>query len=92
MVEIFNLTMSKRRKRGMKIQNAQSIVYIIPKLKEFKEISCQRGDTLVATIDTDIFTLDEIPPILEALEKQFPDNNIICMPKGIELEGVRENE
>lgn len=92
MVEIFNLTMSKRRKRGMKIQNAQSIVYIIPKLKEFKEISCQRGDTLVATVDTDIFTLDQIPQILEALGKQFPDNNVICMPKGIELEGVRENE
>lgn len=89
MVEIFNLTMSKRKKRGI---NAQSIIYIIPKLKEFKEISCQRGDTLVATIDTDIFTLDEIPPILEALGKQFPDNNVICMPKGIELEGVRENE
>lgn len=89
MVEIFNLTMSKRKKRGI---NAQSIIYIIPKLKEFKEISCQRGDTLVATVDTDIFTLDQIPQILEALGKQFPDNNVICMPKGIELKGVRENE
>lgn len=89
MVEIFNLTMSKRKKRGI---NTQSIIYIIPKLKEFKEISCQRGDTLVATVDTDIFTLDQIPQILEALGKQFPENNVICMPKGIELEGVRENE
>lgn len=89
MVEIFNLTMSKKRQRKIK---AQSVVYIIPRLKEFKEISCQRGDTLVATVDTDIFTLDQIPQILEALEKQFPDNNIICMPKGIELKGVKENE
>lgn len=46
----------------------------------------------MATVDTDIFTLDQIPLILEALEKQFPDNNIICMPKGIELKGVKENE
>lgn len=89
MVEIFNLTTSKKKQRRIK---AQSVVYIIPKLKEFKEISCQRGDTLVATVDTDIFTLDQIPLILEALEKQFPDNNIICMPKGIELKGVKENE
>lgn len=89
MVEIFNLTMNKKKQRKIK---AQSIVYIIPRLKEFKEISCQRGDTLVATVDTDIFTLDQIPLILEALEKQFPDNNIICMPKGIELKGVKENE
>ena len=89
MVEIFNLTMSKKKQRKIK---AQSIVYIIPRLKEFKEISCQQGDTLVATVDTDIFTLDQIPLILEALEKQFPDNNIICMPKGIELKGVKENE
>lgn len=89
MVEIFNLTMNKKKQRKIK---AQSIVYIIPRLKEFKEISCQHGDTLVATVDTDIFTLDQIPLILEALEKQFPDNNIICMPKGIELKGVKENE
>ena len=89
MVEIFNLTMNKKKQRKIK---AQSIVYIIPRLKEFKEISCQRGDTLVATVNTDIFTLDQIPLILEALEKQFPDNNIICMPKGIELKGVKENE
>ena len=63
--------MSKRKKRNVKIQNTQPIVYIIPKLKEFNEISCQCGDTLVATIDTDIIALDQIPQILEALKNNF---------------------
>ena len=88
MVEIFN--MLRKEKKNRKTRWVPTNVYVVPRLKEPNEIICSPGDTLIASIDTEYIELSHFNSILEALEKQFPNNNILCMPNSIEIQKVSE--
>lgn len=63
---------------------------IIPRLQAWNEITLQKGDTLVAYINEDIFDIDFAKGIYEILEKTFPENQIVVLPRAVEL-GVIKN-
>ena len=66
-------------------------VSIIPKLKNFNEVSIQDGDTLIAFVDTEKFTIDNSQQILHVLKETFPKATICCLFNGIEI-GVIHND
>jgi len=51
-----------------------------------EKLNIKNDDTLIFTIDTDIWCIEDIPNIMKIFEKHFPNNNIICKLKGIDLE------
>ena len=67
-------------------------VQVIPKLREFNSISLDPGDTLVAFYDKNHYTIDEVQNIYELLYKAFPNNNILCIEKHINLGVIKEDD
>ena len=43
------------------------------------------GDTIILTVDTDIWDVNQAALIMECLSKFFPHNNIITTFKGVEI-------
>ena len=66
-------------------------IQIIPKLKEFNELSLSPGDTLVAFVDHKKWTLDNVQEFYNLLQKIFPNNNICILFDGIELGVIHED-
>lgn len=64
---------------------------IVPKLKSFNELCLTIGDTLVIYWDFEKYCLDEAQEFFKILEKGFPNNQVIFIPKGSEI-GVIKNE
>ena len=75
------------------IQKKTSIeVQIIPKLKEFNELSLSPGDTLVVFIDREKWDIGNAQDFYDLLQKAFPHNNICILFDGIRLEVIHENK
>lgn len=64
---------------------------IIPKLKEWNEITLNPGDTLIMLWDFNEFNADDLNEFYKAVRSVFPDNQILFIPKGTEI-GVIKNE
>lgn len=62
---------------------------IIPKLKQSKEFSLSPGDTLVAKIDQDLWDIEDAQRFYEILEQAFPNNQILVLFKGVDLEVIK---
>ena len=45
----------------------------------------QKGDTLFVTIDPNYIDIDIADQIAKSMIKTFPENNIICKLKGMEI-------
>lgn len=67
-------------------------VQIIPKLKEFNEVTLSPGDTLVAFVDHEIWDIENAQEFYNLLQKTFPNNNICVLFDGIELGVVHETK
>ena len=67
-------------------------IQIIPKLKEFNELSLSPGDTLVAFVDHEKWTMDNAQEFYNLLQKAFPHNNICILFDGIKLGVIHENK
>lgn len=68
------------------IDNTEQIeVTIIPKLKEFNELSLSPGDTLVVFLDRNKWDIDQAQEINKLLKFSFPKNNICIMYDGVKL-------
>lgn len=65
---------------------------IIPKLKEFNELSLSPGDTLVAFVDREKWTIDNAQEFYNFFQKAFPHNNICVLFDGVELGVIHENK
>ena len=67
-------------------------VQIVPKLREFNFVSLNPGDTLVAYYDRNHYTIDEVQNIYDLLSKAFPNNNILCIEKHVDLGVIKEDD
>lgn len=74
------------------INSTKLEVQIVPKLREFNFLSLEPGDTLVAYYDRNHYTMDEVQNIYELLRKAFPNNNILCIEKHVNLGVIKEND
>lgn len=54
---------------------------IVPKLKEWNELSLAPGDTLLIYWDFDKYGMDTAQDFYKLVEKVFPGINILFMPK-----------
>lgn len=64
---------------------------IIPKLKDFNEIFLTVGDTLIVYWDFEKYALDEAQEFFKLIQKAFPNNQVLFIPKESEI-GVVRNE
>lgn len=88
MIEIFNILRKQKKTKNNGVVWCPTEVIVVPHLKNSNIITCEPGDTLIARIDTDYIDLKDFGVVLEALEKQFPNNNVLCVPKAIEIQKV----
>lgn len=70
-------------------QKVEMEIEIVPKLRYPKEISLNPGDTLVAKVDQDMWDIEDAQRFYEILEKAFPNNQILVLFKGVELEVIK---
>lgn len=49
------------------------------------KLNVKYGDTLIITIDTDIWDVETASEICKMVSKIFPNNNIVTTFKGIEI-------
>lgn len=49
------------------------------------KLDVKDGDTLIITIDTDIWNVDTVEYMVDSLQKFFPNNNIIGILKGCDI-------
>lgn len=52
----------------------------------FKSFSVKPNDTIVATIDMDIWDLDAAQSLYNILVKVFPTNTVVITFKGVDIE------
>lgn len=62
---------------------------IIPKLKSFNEITLKQGDTLIIYWDFDKYPMEIAKDFFKVIEKVFPENQILFIPKGSQMEVVK---
>lgn len=73
-------------------KNEKQIDYsIIPRLKGWNEITLSQGDTLVIYWDFEKYNMDVAQDFYKMVEKVFPNNQILFMPKESKM-GVVKNE
>lgn len=71
-------------------RNKKNIEYsIIPKLKPFNEVILQQGDTLCIYWDFDKYPMDIAKDFFKTVEKVFPENQILFLPRGSQMEVVK---
>lgn len=68
--------------------------------KEFKiepgviisKLDLKEKDTVLITVDMDIWDIEESYKMFQVISKTFPNNQIIMTFKGIEIEKLKEKE
>ena len=78
------------------IINEQEVeVHIIPKLipsLDTCNIDLNDGDTLVLTVDPDIWDIDTAQEFFKLFQSVFPRNKIMIVYKGIEIGVIHQHE
>ncbi len=49
------------------------------------KLDIKDGDTLIITVDADIWDIDAASEMCKVVSKMFPNNNIVTTLKGIEI-------
>lgn len=79
--------------KPISIENKTSLeVNIIPKLKEYNNLTLSEGDTLVMYVNSEKWDINEAQALFNQVEKAFPRNNILLMFDGIELGVIKRDE
>lgn len=50
-----------------------------------ENLSIKDGDTVVVTVDTDIFSMTEYLDSIKSISSKYPKNKFLLIPKGIEI-------
>lgn len=50
-----------------------------------EKLDVKNGDTLIITVDTDIWDIEATQHIMNLFQKWFPNNNIVCTLKGFDI-------
>ena len=75
------------------LKNEKEFEYsIIPKLKEFNELSLTHGDVLVVYWDFEKYPLDEAFEFFKIIQKAFPYNQVLLLPSGSKLEVIKNDK
>lgn len=56
------------------------------------KLDIKDGDTLIITIDTDMYDIDAASQMCKIVSDLFPNNNILTTFKGIEINKSKEKE
>ena len=56
------------------------------------KLDLKDGDIILVTIDMDIWDIDDVSEMCKILSKIFPNNNILCTFKGIDIKGVKNEK
>ena len=64
-------------------------ISIIPKLVQHNELILAREDTVVLYVDFNKYSMDTAQEFYKLLEKVFPQNQILILPKDTRMEVVR---
>lgn len=56
------------------------------------KLDLKEKDTILITIDTDKWTIEDGYSIFKMVSKTFPNNQIVATLKGIEIEKLKERE
>lgn len=56
------------------------------------KLDLKEDDTILITIDTDKWDVDEASEIYKIVAKIFPNNNIITTFKGLEIDKLKEKK
>lgn len=59
---------------------------------DIDKIKISKSDTLLCTVDLDIFDLDEAQNINNDIKKAFPNNDTIVTFKGFDIEPLNKEE
>lgn len=49
------------------------------------KLDIKDGDTIIVTIDTDVWSIDEAYEVYKIMTKMYPNNSIVATFKGIEI-------
>ena len=55
------------------------------------KLNIKNGDTLIITVDMDIWDINTTSKICKIVSEIFPNNNIVTTFKGIEIDKLKEN-
>jgi hypothetical protein len=67
-------------------------VSIIPRLKNFNEITLSRGDTLVVYWDFERYPLDMAQDFFNIIQKAFPENQVLFVPIEVKMGVIKDGE
>ena len=67
-------------------------VSIIPRLKEFNEITLSKGDTLVVYWDFERYPLDMAQDFFNIIQKAFPENQVLFVPIEVKMGVIKDDE
>jgi len=54
------------------------------------KLDLKENDVILMTIDLDKFDIEGTYRIFQMIQKEFPDNKVVCTFKGISIEKMRE--
>ena len=54
------------------------------------KLDLKENDVILITVDLDKFDIDETYHMLQIVQKEFPDNKVVCTFKGISIEKLLE--
>ena len=49
------------------------------------KLNIKDSDTLIVTVDADMWDIEAVQHITDLLHRKFPNNNIICELKGLDI-------
>ena len=54
------------------------------------KLDLKENDVILMTVDLDKFDIEETYRMFQIIQKEFPDNKVVCTFKGISIEKMRE--
>lgn len=66
-------------------------VSLIPELKKYLEHRLSKGDTIVCFIDTDKYDMEDSQFFYDLIESVFPNNQILILPKDVEIGVIKDD-
>lgn len=56
------------------------------------KLDIKENDTILVTIDSDRYHLEEAYDIFKTINNSFPHNNVIATFKGVEIKGIKDKK
>lgn len=66
-------------------------ISLIPELREYLEYKVSEGDTIVCFINTDKYDMEDSQFFYNLIESVFPNNQILILPKDVEIGVIKDD-